>query len=270
VTAPLAARGAPRDQGIAQGAAWADAIRSRVRAQVERHGRIAWWDLRRAAARGPLRSLRSHVAQLHERMEGIALGAQASLGDLAVLWATTSWASLGGLCGRELEARLALPAELAGLALLRRSEPDGGGLASLELALAPFPGCLAGVNERGVGVAVLEERGALEVPLRSLAQDLLLRASSLASGLAHLRLRARYASPSGLLLLADASGEAVQVALARGECALRPAASSSASCAASTVRIDLAERSVALDLGPAPPLRAQLGGESAPGHERSD
>jgi hypothetical protein len=254
----LEARGAPRDQGIAQGVVWRNPIRLWLRREARSRGAAAWRDLRRTAVRGPLLALGHYLAQIGERMEGIALGAQLPLQDLATLWATTRCAGLGEARGGELRARIALSEELAALATLRRSQPDAAGFASLELALAPFPGCLAGVNERGVGIAVLGDRGPLEIPLPALAQDFLLRASSLAAGLAHLRLRARYAGGSGRLLIADARGRAVQVSVALGECAERDVGYSGGR-GASTARIDLARRELQADVGGGRRLEAELG-----------
>jgi hypothetical protein len=245
----LVTTGAPRDQGIAQGAACGDSIRAWLAAERRRRGLLAWRELRAQAVRGPLAALRYHLVHLHERLEGLALASRTRAGDVALLWTTLRLAGLGSLCAGELEARIALPDELRALARLRRSAPDAAGFTSVELALAPFPGCLAGVNQCGVAVAVLDERGALEVPLAALAQDLLLRASGLDAGLAHLRLRARYAGGTGTLLLASADGRALQVSLTRGQCSVVESAQHSTPCPASTVRIDLARLTLRVDLG---------------------
>ena len=146
--------------------------------------------------------------------------------------------------------------ELAALVRPRRSQPEASGFASIELALTPFPGCLAGVNERGVAVAVLDEPGALCVPISALAQDLLLRASSLEPGLAHLRLRARYTAASGALIAADPSGRAAHVALTRGHCAIREL--SRPIPRATHVRLDPSERTLTIQLRGAHPIELAL------------
>jgi hypothetical protein len=259
----LTARGAPRDQGIAQGQAFAEPLRRWLRGAAAARGPLAWRELRRRAQRGPLQALAYHLVQLHERMEGIALGAGTALGELAVPWTALPCAGRASASGDTLAARLPLPAELAALAFLRRSEPDAAGFASLELALAPFAGCLAGVNERGVAVALLEERCTREVSLRELAQDFLLRASDLRAGLEHLRLRARYAGGSGRLLLAAAAQAPLLVELERGACAVRAPLGTGPLAAPSSARIQLGARSLELELEPGLALRAALAEASA-------
>jgi hypothetical protein len=199
----------------------------------------------RHANRGPFRALCDHLPQHHERLRGIALGAGTRVGALAIAGVATRVGGVGSVRGSELEARLEIPAELEPLLLLRRSRPDACGFASVELSCAHWPGSVAGVNDRGLAVVVLEDRNAAEPTLRTLAQELLLRGETLDSAVDHLCRRARYAGGTGTLLLADAKRHTVRLLLREGsvsDAGLLPEQTSSPEeC---TVRLDAAARTL--------------------------
>jgi hypothetical protein len=210
------AEGAAFDQGVAQGLARRREIGAHLRKLRRRFGLLGWLEGVRHANHGPFRALRDHLPQHHERLRGIALGAGTWVGSLAIAGVATRVGGVGSARGGELEARLEIPAELEPLLLLRRSRPDAVGFASVELSCAHWPGSLAGVNERGLAVVVLEDRDAAEPTLRTLAQELLLRGETVDSAAEHLRRRARYAGGTGTLLVADADCRAARLVLREG------------------------------------------------------
>jgi hypothetical protein len=112
-------------------------------------------------------------------------------------------------------------------------------LRSVEPSAGPFAGCLAGLNERGIGVVVTDDRDVRQRPLRALAQDLLMRATELDSALELLACRARYASGSGALRIADGFGRAFQVELRAGALRSQTLAPRSHAIAESTLQLDL-------------------------------
>ncbi len=222
MSAPHEAAGAPFDQGAAQGIALAPQIGAALRELRARYGPLAWYGARRGARRRSGRPLQRFLPQLHERLRGLAAGAGVGVSSLELVESLERVAGVGSAKGVTLEARLDLPEHLTGQLALRVSRPDAVGFASVELVLASGPGCLAGVNERGLAVVVLEERGVKGPSLRSYAQDLLLRAESLEVATAHLRMRASLAGGSGALLALDRGGSGLRLALDVGRLSSEP------------------------------------------------
>jgi len=236
----LDAPGAPFDQGATQGRTFADALRALAHEQdLLAGGWLQRRSMARAARRGPALAMLRYTLQLHERLQGIAAGARLGVARLELLATLTRTSGVASVSGSELESRLDLAPELESLLLLRRSAPDAVGLRTLELCTVALPGCIAGLNERGVGLVVLRDRDIAQIPLHALAQDTLTRATDLDAALAHVELRAFYAGGTGEILLADATGRAVQVVLEAGRFTSRPVVARSHPVAESTLRLDL-------------------------------
>ena len=219
--------GAPFDQGAAQGLACREAARRELSVHGERLGLLASRDARRRAHRQSGRPLQRFLPQLHERLRGLAAGADVSARALAALDGFVRVHGESRAKGAELEVCWDLGgagfADAERALLVRESVPDAVGYRSLELAAAPFPGCLAGVNECGVAVAVLAEHGADGPSLKSYAADVLMRANTLASARHHLAVRGPYAGGNGRLLVCDEAGAGARFELRDG--ALSEAAS---------------------------------------------
>jgi hypothetical protein len=256
----LEAHGAPFDQGAAQGRLHADALRAHAAQLRERTGRWLGRELCAAARRGPARAMLRHTLQQHERLQGIAAASGIPVSELALWDSLARVRGAGSICGPMLEARLDVPPDLASLLVLRRSHPDSVSLKSVELAALPFPGCLGGFNERGIGVVVIDDRDVRQPPLRALAQDLLMRATKLDSALGLLARRARYAGGSGALLIADAFGTARHVELRAGVLESRVLAARSHSILESTLQLDLRALSLLYRAPDGSEWRAELGG----------
>jgi hypothetical protein len=202
--------GAPYEQGWKQGAVLAEDVRAEVASLRAVAGWISWRRRLRAAHRGPARRVRRFLPQHHERLCGLAEAARVPLAALELLAASRRVAVSGGMRAGRLEARIDSD-ELRGRLLLRRSVPDAGGFASVELTAAWWAGCLAGVNAEGL--AVLCERDEMgDAPsCRLLAQELLLRARGVDAARDHARRRGRYLGGAWSLLVLDAAGQAVRV-----------------------------------------------------------
>ncbi len=236
--AHLELSGAAFDRGVSQAGVSRRSVAAWVEQQTGALGALGRREAMRAARRGPGLRMQRHLIQEHERLAGIALGAGIAPGLLE--WAETQFRVCGraSVCGSELELRLDLPTELLPLMLTRQSQPDAVGFSSVELSALPLSGCVAGVNQHGIAVAIEADRGLDQISLRHFAQDLLFRASDLEGALHHLALRARYAGGSGVLVIASAAGAAFRVELAAGECRPRRLAPRSKPVPESTVRID--------------------------------
>jgi hypothetical protein len=244
VSAPIEAAGAPFDQGAAQGLALAPQVRAALRELRARYGPLAWYGARRSSRWRSGRPLQRFLPQLYERLSGLAAGAGVGRSALELVESLERIAGVGSAKGATLEARLDLSEHLREQLALRVSRPDAVGFASVELVLASGAGCLAGVNERGLAVAVLAERGTTGPSLRSYAQDLLLRAESLDVAAAHLRMRASLAGGSGALLALDRAGAGLRLALDAGRLSSEPLVHGGAP-ARSTVRLDCDACSIA-------------------------
>ncbi|MFQ5513522.1 MAG: hypothetical protein ACE5FG_03730 [Myxococcota bacterium] len=239
-------RGAPYPQGWQQGEALRPSIQSALtlpRSGLEWGG---WRSAARALGPGPARSIACFLPQQHERLQGIAAGARVRLRDLVLLEGLERVRGVAAACAGELRACFELTGIQTAARGLRSSVPDAGGVPSVELAAAPWAGCLGGVNAEGVAVLCLEDRAWRRPSLRLLAQDLLLRARALPAALDHLRRRAAYLRSSGTLLLASDGEPARRAELRDGELELRiePARSVSGSLGpgAWELRIALRER----------------------------
>lgn len=213
----IEARGAPIDQGRAQGESLRESVHAALAYLRARHTAHSWWAARRRARRGPGRALARFLPWQSERLEGIALGARVAASALELgehAWRLRGIAAAGA--GR-LGASLAVPGELEPLLVVRASIPDAGGFASLELTCAHWSGCLAGVNSEGLGVVCADDRAHVEPSLRFLAQELLFRARDPGAGIEHLRRRARYAGGTGELWLAAPGTPARRLQFESGE-----------------------------------------------------
>ena len=239
----LEAAGAPFEQGHAQGHACAPGIAQSAKNLRRQYGFGIWRLTLSEVHLGAGRRMRRYMPQLHERLEGIAAGANVDVRALELLDVQSRVAGVGVAEAGALEARLEIPEELEPQLLLRHSRPDAGGFASLELTCAAFAGCLAGINERGLGAIVLEDR-ALDAPsLRALAQDLIYRRDELESGVEHLKQRALYSEATGALHVVDASGRALRLELLEGALEVSELATSER-ISDSTLRLDPAMRSI--------------------------
>jgi hypothetical protein len=219
VTAEIGCEGVPRDEGLDQGRACAPVLRARFAAQplLER--------LRQRAgllADGGLRSdLRRHFPHQAEALSGLAVG-----GRVPEAWLLRELSREAGpdrLVGLAAAAPL-LARALEGPLLVRRCAPEGL-LRSVEVTRPWLSAALAGVNERGLAVAVaaaLPAAASGGAPAWLLAQDCLERFGDLEAALAWCKGRA--GSAPGWIALADASGEvaAIEIAAAARR-VLRPA-----------------------------------------------
>ena len=266
VDGPLLAAGAPFDQGLAQGLRFRAQIERVVLERRARAGGLGWIDARRAASRGAARKMLCHVLQQHERLQGIADGARVGLAALEAFEMTSRVCGVGSLgIDGTLEARLDVHPDLGPELFLRESRPDAVGFASVELAHALWTGCLAGINARGVAVVVVDDAGTSEISLRTLAQDLLLRADGRETGLAHLALRARYAGGTGVLLVGDETGASqVRIRAGQAEVDRLPARMAGSAVLQSTVELRFAERELSW-LRPDGVRQSARLGESPPG-----
>jgi hypothetical protein len=238
----LDCEGAPRDLGLDQGRACAQALRrrfaglgfaSRARLRLGRGG---------AATRQLARELARHLPHQFETLQGLARGAR-----VPALWLLEE---LAAELAREAQARpLALasaaPALLArtvdGPWLLRRSRPEGL-FASLELARPWRSGALAGVNERGLAaLALAGAAGAGGPPAALLVQDCLERFETLEGALAWCGHRP--AGGRALLFFADARGEAAALEIEGAQRrVLRPSAGALAAGGAAGAAAELVKR----------------------------
>lgn len=237
------ARGAPFQQGWAQGRAARDAVRAAVLCARSRAGLWGWPIALRRVARGPARAIARFVPQQHERLEGIAAAAGVSATSLALLDVTQR----PRVTASAQDAVLAAVFECDLPPLVRRSSPDAGGFASVELVAPGWAGCLGGVNAEGVAVVCRGDRGAGVPSLRLLAQDVLFRCPSAGAALEHLRRRAGYLGARGALLLTDGSGEPRCVELSeRGVCERSGADGAAGPPRQPALRVDAARRSLRL------------------------
>ena len=223
MSASFEANGAPVEQGRAQGTAQRAEIRAelaRLRGSLPRLARTAL--VRRVRATSA-RALETQLPWQRERIEGIAHAARVDESLLLVGEALTRVEAAAFAAGPTLQAVFEPPGLATQLAV-RRSAPDAGGFASVEVVLAPLAGCLCGVNAEGIAVVCVRDRARDELSLRFLAQELLFRARDLSAGIDHLRRRASYAGGTGALVVADASGAVRLLRFERGELAVADAA----------------------------------------------
>ncbi len=214
---PIACEGAPRDLGLDQGRGCGHALRARFgrRTSLRRLALRAGWVGPRT--RRIARDLARHFPHHAEALQGLGVGA-----GVPTAWLVDELAGevesegvrrpLAVATGPGLLAR-----GLEGPWLLRRSTPEGL-FASLELTRPWLAHALAGVNERGLALAVLaastEPFGRCAAPAVLLAQDCLERFEGLEAALEWCS--SRPAGGRALLLLADARGELAGLAVDGG------------------------------------------------------
>ncbi len=238
--------GPPFAQGASQGRELRPAVRARIQQVRAHHGWLGWLEACERIGVGPGRRWRRFLPQQHERLEGIARGAGCGVRALRLCDAGLALPAVASRSGARLEARFALPPEVRACLLLRTSRPEAVGFASAELALPWSVGALAGVNAAGVAVAVLAELGgSSQIPLRVLAQDVLLRAADLEGAFDHLRQRVRYAGGAGALALLDARGDGAHVRVAQGALEASPLRQEPAAPAETDVWLDADRRELA-------------------------
>jgi hypothetical protein len=209
---PLEARGAPRDQGLAQGRSLRSEVRAALARERGRYGLLAWILACGRAQRSGGREIARFLPQQHERLQGMASGAGVSTAALELL-ALSSRVSLSGTAqGTELSARVSGPEPW----LVRRSAPDAGGFPSAELVAPGQAGCVGGVNAEGVALLCLREAPCAP-PLGLLIQDALFRCPRAGAALDHVRRRAPYLRVSGSAILVDAGAEPLRLELRDGE-----------------------------------------------------
>ncbi|MCP4003356.1 MAG: hypothetical protein GY725_04095 [bacterium] len=213
----IEARGAPTDQGQAQGRAQKGRIRALTGRLRGRHSWMGWLHAQRVARQTSARAVADQLPGLHERLEGIARGAGVSPGSLQVAEAWQRVQGVGYCDGATLQGVFDLPPELREALSLRISRPDAGGFPSIELTCAPWSGCIAGVNSEGLGAICSADRDSTQPSLRFLTQEFLFRARDLTAGIDHLRRRGSYSGGTGRILLADAQGNARVLCFERGE-----------------------------------------------------
>lgn len=226
------ASGAPRAQGYAQGRALRGDVRATIALWRRALGVRRWREALRAARRESGREIARFLPQQHERLQGLALGAGVPL--VALVWLERS--ERLRLHAVALGSTLATEPEYADDWIVRRSEPDAGGFASVEVSAPALAGCVAGLNRAGVVVACAEDGPGL----RLLAQDVLLRASRLEAAVEHVRRRAPYLRQDGTLLAIDARGEPLEIALRAGAVEVRAAPAADSDRRA--LRLDAAAR----------------------------
>ena len=213
--APIECAGAPRDIGLDQGRACRAELWARF-AALPGWRRLAW----RLGAGSPaalLREVARHFPHQAESLAGLAVGARVPRGWLAARLAARAPGAAVALGGDG--ARVAWRTE--GPGILRRSRPEGL-FASVEWTRPELPFALAGVNERGLAVAVAGETVGASVPAVLLAQDCLERFARLDAALEWCATRP--ATGDAVLLLADETGEVGGVeVLGGGRRVLRPA-----------------------------------------------
>jgi hypothetical protein len=161
-------------------------------------------------SRGPGLLIARFLPQHHERLVGIAEAAGVAPAALQLADSSDRIGLRGGVRPGGLDAVLPV-SELRQRLLLRRSVPDVGGFASVELTSASWPGCLSGVNEEGIGVLCERDEDTAAPTGRLIAQELLLRVRSLDAAVDHARRRRRYVGGAWSLLVTDPTGESVRL-----------------------------------------------------------
>ena len=242
----IACEGAPRDLGVDQGTACAEAIRARV----ERSGGVGVWLGRfrpfeagaLERARRTARDVRRHFPHLDERVIGIARGAKVPEIALAHMLAR----ELGpdgevAALRAGIDARGRIVVQVPPVGILRQARPDHG-FASVEWTLPWLPGALAGANRAGLAGAVVSPGSEGELgcaaPAFLLLQNCLAQFETAANAAEWCERRP--AGGRAQLLFADAAGGRAAVSI-EGEkrTRLEPAAAAFAAQGAGAVRLVL-------------------------------
>jgi hypothetical protein len=219
VGAPIECEGAPRDLGLDQGRACADALRARF-------GARPWWErlwlqagLAGADRARMLRDVQRYFPHQWETLAGMAVGARVPTGWLAEELArelADAEAALAVVVAID-HGRALLGRGLGGEWVARHSRPEGL-FASVEVTRPCLTAALAGVNERGLAVAAVGTRGATErraAPAALLAQDCLERFEAVEAALEWCL--GRPGGGRAAVWLADARGELAGVEFAGAE-----------------------------------------------------
>jgi hypothetical protein len=219
VRAPIECAGAPRDLGLDQGRACADALRARFGAQPWRERLRLQAGLAGAERARTLRDLKRHFPHQWESLAGMAVGARVPTGWLAQELARELAGGEAVLPvavaidhGRSLLAR-----GVGGEWIARHSRPEGL-FASVEVTRPCLTAALAGVNERGLAVAAVAMQGTTgrcAAPASLLAQDCLERFEATPAALEWCL--GRPGGGRATVWLADARGELAGVAFAGAE-----------------------------------------------------
>ncbi len=209
----IATSGAPRAQGWEQGRALRGDIRATFALWRRALGLWRWCEALRDVRREAAPAIARFLPQQHERMQGLALAAGVPLAALVWLERSERFRSGASASG----AALALEPEHADGWIVRRSEPDAGGFASVELVAPASAGCFAGLNRAGVGVACADDAPGL----RLVAQDVLLRAARLEAAVEQVRRRGPYLRQDGTLLAVDSRGSPLELELRGGALEVR-------------------------------------------------
>jgi hypothetical protein len=241
MTNPISCEGAPRDQGLRQGTTERAAIRDWV-SRVGASERRSFLSSLRPLAAGPVlgsgvgREVLRHHPHMAERIDGLARGAQLPLSSLMqLLIPGKSSPACSGPPASEAPAHAALLSggSLSGLArelpthpapgcqwILRRSVPEVG-FRSVEVTLPWQASCVAGVNERGLAIAVVPEPEAQlaassAAPAILLVQDCLQRFADLESALEWCA--GRPVAPGVSIAVSDESGDCAAALLTPDGC----------------------------------------------------
>jgi len=105
---------------------------------------------------------------------------------------------------------------------MRQSRPNGG-FESLDFTLAPFPGTIDGINEKGLCItynyAYATDRRRPSAPISIVIADALQRCGSVVEAVSRITSRPRWGA--GILMLADAGGEIASLELSSTRAQLR-------------------------------------------------
>ncbi len=238
----ITAAGAPIHQGRQQGEAQRLSVRSAIDLLRGRYGRVGWWWRQREIRWGAGREMECFTPQQHERLQGIARGAEVSQAALELHETLYRIVGAARHDGARLSANFEVGTDLEALLMVRHSLPDAGGFPSVELSCAPWAGCLAGVNHEGIGAVCIEDRNLKTLSLRVLTQDVLFRARELSPAIDHLRSRAKYMSVDGRILVATSDGTGVVLHFRRGVADVLESAGTDDSFLQPVVAIDCKER----------------------------
>ena len=206
----IVCEGAPRDCGADQGHALGGAIA----AACDGRGGSGWWRALTADAetRRRERDLRRYFPHQAEWLEGMARAAGVPMRSLVTRLGSPRAGAAAALC---CDGATRLGAVGAADSVVRRVSPEGR-FASLELAAVTASHPWLGVNEVGLGVAVVEGRGVpgrFAAPAALFARDCLERFERVEPALEWCL--SRPAAPGGALLLADADGQVAGVDASR-------------------------------------------------------
>jgi hypothetical protein len=189
-------------------------------------------------------ALRESASGMLDRVQGIAVGAQCSLGSICLMNAMEAF--LGSCEKRTVSAPLGACSALAvrgsrsssgepivaknfdyiplvqPFYILRETRPRTG-LRSLDFAVAPQAGTIDGVNERGLCItlnyAFLFDSGQPAPLITMLIAEALAQCSNVSEAISHIERRSRWGT--GILMLADTDGDIASLELSPSKAAVR-------------------------------------------------